>query len=280
MPVAAASGEWGGPPTWQALQLQGAIAPAGVPPLPTVLAFCPGPDGEVRELTQEATEQLKRLTTAEFRMLWRHMCMQAGLLVPAAEALGPGSTQNARLERFLSRIISYISKVLLLSPEPYLRSLNVNLETGRQERPGDDFWASIGAAIKFTPEQLEEVGSLCTVLEQKVAPVLQERSALMQQLSVLMAAVTGHSSRCTTNNAVEAYSAVDDLADRLQRNALKERFAHGDTGAFLCWSVMNPLQLGKSLTACYPYIPDSVAIMQSVSATRRRQPQLAPGCSD
>lgn len=41
-----------------------------------LLALCPGPDGEVPVITPAALEKLKRITAHEFRMLWKHICLQ------------------------------------------------------------------------------------------------------------------------------------------------------------------------------------------------------------
>ncbi|GIL85339.1 hypothetical protein Vretimale_10689 [Volvox reticuliferus] len=229
---------------------------------PTVLGLCPAPDGEVPAITPAALEELKRITSQQFCMLWKHICLQLGVLVTGAEVHGPGSSPYVRLERFLERALSYMDKITLLSPACFVQSMYMNVETGQPERPSDNFWITCARALKLSAQQLKEVNSLAAVYEQNVVPVVQQRLQLSMQLASRLSAGTG-SQRGNSRDALTALSAVDELAEKLERNVLKEHQTHSNIGDFLCSSVLTPLQVAKALTVCYPYIPDGVAMLHA-----------------
>ncbi|GLI60459.1 hypothetical protein VaNZ11_002616, partial [Volvox africanus] len=229
---------------------------------PAVLALCPAPDGEVPTITPAALEELKRVTPQQFRMLWKHICLQLGVLVAGAEVHGPGSSPYVRLERFLERALSYMDKITLLSPACFVHSMYMNVETGQPERPSDNFWITCARALQLSAQQLKEVNSLAAVYEQNVVPVVQQRLQLSMQLASRLSAATG-SPRGNNRDTLTALSAVDELAEQLERNVLKEHQTHSNIGDFLCSSVLTPLQVAKALTVSYPYIPDGVAMLHA-----------------
>ncbi|GIL55579.1 hypothetical protein Vafri_11132, partial [Volvox africanus] len=229
---------------------------------PALLALCPTPDGELPTITPAALEELKRVTPQQFRMLWKHICLQFGVLVAGAEVHGPGSSPHVRLERFLERALSYLDKITLLSPACFVHSMYMNVETGQPERPSDNFWITCARALQLSEQQLKEVNSLAAVYEQNVVPVVQQRLQLSMQLASRLSAATGPQ-RGNTRDMLTALSAVDELAEQLERNVLKEHQTHSNIGDFLCSSVLTPLQVAKALTVSYPYIPDGVAMLHA-----------------
>ncbi|KAG2425376.1 hypothetical protein HXX76_013790 [Chlamydomonas incerta] len=226
-----------------------------------VLALCPAPDGEPPELTAGDVEELRRVTPEQFRLLWKHICMQLGVLVAGAEVHGPGSAPFGRLERFLERCLAYVDKISLLAPACFVHSMYMNIETGQPERPPDSFWMTCARALQLTPAQLAEVTSLASVYEQNVVPVVQQRLQLAARLSDTLAAATA--APATGGETLTALSEVDALAEQLQRNVLKEHQAHWDIGDFLCSSVLTRFQVAKALTVCFPHIPDGVAMLHA-----------------
>ncbi|KAG2430771.1 hypothetical protein HYH02_013610 [Chlamydomonas schloesseri] len=245
----------------QQQQQQATSAAPQQPKQPAVLALCPTPDGESRELTAGDVEELRRVTPEQFRQLWKHMCMQLGVLVAGAEVHGPGSPPFARLERFLAACLAYCDKISLLAPACFVHSMYTNIETGQSERPPDSFWMTCARALQLTPAQLEEVTSLASVYEQNVVPVVQQRLQLAARLSDTLAAATA--APTTGGETLTALSEVDALAEQLQRNVLKEHQAHWDIGDFLCSSVLTRFQVAKALTVCFPHIPDGVAMLHA-----------------
>ncbi|GLC43456.1 hypothetical protein PLESTM_001475300 [Pleodorina starrii] len=235
------------------------------PGTPAVLALCPSPDGDVPAITLAALEELKRVTAQEFRLLWKHICLQLGVLVTGAEVHGPGSSPYIRLERFLERALSYMDKITLLSPACFVHSMYMNVETGQPERPSDSFWITCARALQLSQQQLREVTSLAAVYEQNVVPVVQQRLQLSMQLSTRLAAATGpqRGGSSSSSDALTVRLSVDELAEQLERNVLKEHQTHWNIGDFLCSSVLTPMQVAKALSIAYPYIPDGVAMLHA-----------------
>ncbi|EFJ50521.1 hypothetical protein VOLCADRAFT_88957 [Volvox carteri f. nagariensis] len=247
---------------------------------PAVLALCPAPNGEVPEITLAALEDLKGVTAHDFRLLWKHICLQLGVLVAGAEVHGPGSSPYIRLERFLERALSYMDKITLLSPACFVHSMYTNVETGQPERPSDSFWITCARSLQLSPQQLSEVNSLAAVYEQNVIPVVQQRLQLAMQLTSRLGAATGPQRPGSRNGALTAVSTIDELAEQLERNVLKEHQTHWNIGDFLCSSVLTPLQVAKALTVAYPYIPDGVAMLHAfklINAPDDRMPTAPTG---
>ncbi|EFJ50389.1 hypothetical protein VOLCADRAFT_88949 [Volvox carteri f. nagariensis] len=238
-----------------------------LPGLPIALALCPGPDGEAPTITPEAVEQLKKVTPREFQLLYKHCIQQLAVLGVAAEVHGPSSTQQARLERFLERIFVYMDQVVLLSPNCFVQSMYVNLETGQHERPPDEFWCALGASLNLTPQQLEEVLMARDMHEMNVAPVAEERVRLTSELSAsLSAALSQHP--VSSSDVIQTLSEVDEVAERLRRNVIREHQAQMDVGDFLCMGVLSPVQVARIMAASYPYIPDGVAVLHACGVGR------------
>ncbi|KAG2425468.1 hypothetical protein HXX76_013678 [Chlamydomonas incerta] len=235
-----------------------AAAPA-CPPL--IVALCPGPDDdEAPDISPAGVEALKRVGVPEFLMLWKHIALQASLLVAGAEAAGPGSAKAARLERYTARLYSYLDKVVRLSPDCWMDSMSVNAETGLRERPSDDYWLAVGRYANLSRQQLQEVAHLAQALDAAVGPVVQERAALAAQL----AAHIRHSAmQPTALDATAALTAVDELAEALVRNVALEQRRHDDATDFLWLSTLSAVQGARVVAAAYPFVPDALAIMHA-----------------
>ncbi|KXZ55057.1 hypothetical protein GPECTOR_3g215 [Gonium pectorale] len=215
-----------------------AWSPDGAEPpgTPVVVALRPRPDGEERELSPAAVEELKRVTARDFAELYKRATHEMAVLAAGAEAMGPGSPQAARLERYTKRILTYFDRVCLLSPSAYAPLTcvaHVNLETWQHERPGDEFWIALAAGMQLSPQQMEEVESIALMYERSVTPMLQERAKLSTQLSSTMAADALQSA--LTNEGLTMRNAVDELTQRLERAVLRERQVYIDLEDFLCW---------------------------------------------
>ncbi|PNH11577.1 hypothetical protein TSOC_001638 [Tetrabaena socialis] len=228
---------------------------------PIIVQLCPTPDGTAPSITAATVEEMKRVTPDHFRLLWKHICLQLGVLVAGAEVHGPGSSPYVRMERFLERILAYLDKITLLSPASFLQTMYMNVETGQQERPPDQFWLTCARSLQLTLQQLVEVATLAQVYQQNVIPVMQQRLQLSAELSTRLASAASPTG--SSGDAFQAVPEVDDLAKQLQRNVLKEHQAHWEIGDFLCSSVLTPLQVSKALAVCFPYIPDGVAMLHA-----------------
>ncbi|GLC59971.1 hypothetical protein PLESTB_001559400 [Pleodorina starrii] len=238
--------------------------PAHLPGTPAVVALSPSPDGEVPPVTPAVVEALRRVTTRDFQAFYKHFVMQMAVLVAAAEVHGPASPQQARLQRFLDRSFVYMDQVILLAPHCWVQSLYVNMETGIHERPSDDFWRALGDSLPLDSEQLEHIRMATRVHESSVAPVARERLQLACQLSASISAAAAVGQQPVSSGDVfKTLSEVDEVAERLRRNVIKEHQAHIDIGDFLCTRVLTPNQVARLLAASYPYIPDVVAIMHA-----------------
>ncbi|GLI60460.1 hypothetical protein VaNZ11_002617 [Volvox africanus] len=245
-----ASGSWSAAP------------PACLPEAAAVLALCPRPDGEVPEIIPAAMEELKRVSARDFQVLYKHCVMQLSVLGTAAEVHGPSSPQHVRLERFLGRTFVYMDQINLLSPNCFVQSMYVNVETGEPERPSDDFWRTLGLSLKLTPEQLEEVRMVMVMHEMSVAPVARERLKLASELSASISAAVCQPP-VSSGDAIRSLTEVDEVTERLRRNVIKEYQAQVDVSDFLCMSVLTPIQLARIMAASYPYIPDVVAVLHA-----------------
>ncbi len=89
----------------------------------SLVALCPGLDGEAAPLTAAAAEELRNSTSEQVRGLWRHVCMQLGVLVTGAEVHGPGSAPAVRLERYVERLGCFLDKLALLASSSILDSM-------------------------------------------------------------------------------------------------------------------------------------------------------------
>ncbi|KAG2430770.1 hypothetical protein HYH02_013609 [Chlamydomonas schloesseri] len=235
-----------------------------------ILELCPEPDGEVPDMPPAAIEELKRTGVKEFLALWKHVAFKTSLLVAAAEAMGPGSAHAARLERYVGRMMDYLDRIVLLSPDVWFLCQYINAETLEEERPSDDFWMAIGKYANFSREQLEEIESLAKAHEETVAPVVQERARLASELSNHISAMTSGPAVVESTHGISALNAVDALTEQLQRNVLKEQQTHNDATDFLCWSVVTPVQVARIMAAAYPYVPDGVALMHACRQLHRQ----------
>ncbi|PNW83717.1 hypothetical protein CHLRE_05g240350v5 [Chlamydomonas reinhardtii] len=229
--------------------------------VPLIVALCPGlEDGEVPDIPPAAIEELKRVGVAEFCLLWKHIAMQSSLLGAGAEAAGPGSAKAARLSRYMERMTEYLDKVIRLSPLCWLQSMHVNVETGLRERPSDDYWLAVGRYANLSRPQLQEVAHLAQLLDQAVEPVVQERARLASQLS---SHIRNTPARPTALDATAALTAVDELAELLQRNMQLELRTHDNVTDFLWLSTLSPVQGARVVAAAYPFVPDALAILHA-----------------
>ncbi|GIL85337.1 hypothetical protein Vretimale_10693 [Volvox reticuliferus] len=210
------------------------MAPPGcLPEAAALLTLCPRPDGEVPTITPAAIEELKRVSAKDFQILYKHCVVQLSVLGIAAEVHGPSSPQHARLERFLERTFVFMDQINLLSPNCFVQSMYVNVETGEPERPSDDFWRTLGLSLKLNPQQLEEVRMVMVMHEMSMAPVARERLKLASELSASISAAMGQRP-VSSGDVIKSLSEVDEVTERLRRNVIKEYQAQVDVSDFLC----------------------------------------------
>ncbi|GFR48244.1 hypothetical protein Agub_g10107 [Astrephomene gubernaculifera] len=230
---------------------------AGLPPL---VAMFPGPDDELPPMSPEVIRHLSNVTKEDFCMLWRQICTQFGVLLVGAEMHGVGSPPYQRFERYYQNMLTYMDKIMLLTPTCFLSCMYMNVETGLHERPNDQFWVSCARALQLNPQQLRDVASLATMYERNMAPMVQQRQQLAAQLSTGLAEAASVSA---CRRGLESRIEVDELARQLERNTLKEKLKHQNVSDFLCSSLLTPLQLAKLIVGAYPYILDPIALLHA-----------------
>eukprot|EP00198_Chlamydomonas_reinhardtii_P008424 XP_001697761.1 predicted protein [Chlamydomonas reinhardtii] len=107
---------------------------------------------------------------------------------------------------------------------------------------------------------LQEVAHLAQLLDQAVEPVVQERARLASQLS---SHIRNTPARPTALDATAALTAVDELAELLQRNMQLELRTHDNVTDFLWLSTLSPVQGARVVAAAYPFVPDALAILHA-----------------
>ncbi|KAG2449008.1 hypothetical protein HYH02_005762 [Chlamydomonas schloesseri] len=220
----------------------------------SLVALCPGLDGEAAPLTAAAAEELRYSTSEQVRGLWRHVCMQLGVLVTGAEVHGPGSAPAARLERYVQRLGCFLDKLALLAPSSILDSMYTSVESGLPERPSDAFWFTCARSLQLSQQQVSELAALSAYHRENVASLVQQRMQAAAQLTL----------HATQQPGAAACGGQDDLVQQLAITVEKEHAACRDLSDYVRTSVLTPLQVAKLTTAAFPLIPDWVALLHSV----------------
>lgn len=246
------------------------------PPASPHFEYCPTVHGHVPAITSEAIEQLRKTTPRQFQELWAKIVLELGVHVLGVEAHGTGSPHYVKMVQYLTNVMQYLDRITLLAPDTFLKSLYVNVETGVAERPPDVFWSNVARALGLSTEQKAEISSVMSVYECSVAPVIEERRRLSEQLSSAVQMVSPISARSTALGGIEAMAALEELTQLLARNVLKEHTSHWDVGDFMCFSVLSPFQVAKALAISYPYIPDGVAVLHAVHAVHEEGQAASP----
>ncbi|KAG2444712.1 hypothetical protein HXX76_001456 [Chlamydomonas incerta] len=230
-------------------------APCGVQQhAASLVALCPGLDGEAASLASVSADELRHATPDQCRGLWRHVCMQLGVLVTGAEVHGPGSAPAVRLERYVQRLGCFMDKLALLAPSSLMDSMYTSVESGLPERPNDGFWLTCARSLQLSQQQVSELAALSAYHSGIVAPLVQQRMHVAAQLTL----------RATPPPGAAACAGQDELVQQLASTVEKEHAACRDLSDYVRTSVLTPLQVAKLTTAAFPLIPDWVALLHAV----------------
>lgn len=230
------------------------------------LDYCPTVQGRVPAITPAAIEQLRGITPRQLQELWSKVVSEMGKLVLCAEAHGTSSPQHQHMETYLANMLQYFDRIMMLAPETYFKSMYVNVETGAEERPPDQFWANVGRSLGLTPEQQSQAQSVMSEFARGNAPVVAERRLLNEQLASAMAPGPG-----PQHGLAEAPD-VEELTMKLTKNVIKEYCTHWKVMDMMCYGLLTPYQVAKGMVVSYPFIPDDVAIMHAVMAEHAPAP--------
>lgn len=197
--------------------------------------------------------------------------MACRLAVCLVEANGDADSPVCQtISGIMAELIATFGYISASQPRKMLSFHISNLEEGPTSSPAanEELWHTIAAAANFSDEQLAQIAGMRDLFVAKMMSIMQEREDISAQLA---AATPPFESKVITAD-VSSQGAAGHI-QALQATEKLHQNLHQAQTCLTCFKIaarecLTPLQIAQMCVQSFPWLPDIVALFNSVANSR------------
>mmetsp|Transcript_34953 Transcript_34953/g.62831 ORF Transcript_34953/g.62831 Transcript_34953/m.62831 type:complete len:341 (-) Transcript_34953:179-1201(-) len=193
--------------------------------------------------------------------LWLDLVRQCSLHVLSYDAHPSNKFHLDHARSIISKFYQDIAELVVDCPQLWLDLLQSNLETGQSEEVPEEHWNAVTGSVSFSEDQVRDFRAAFSIFKEKMSSIFEERRTILLHLHerISIPSFTSQSQVMRTDVLLH----IDVLSLQLRENIYRERSAKAMIAEFLAFSVFTPYQIAKMYSVSYPYIFDSIAVLNS-----------------
>ncbi|KAG2501999.1 hypothetical protein HYH03_000495 [Edaphochlamys debaryana] len=202
---------------------------------------------------------------------WLKWAREGALLLAAYETR-PSERYLKRMEEAHHALMADVVALNLHHRELISNMSNLNLDTGEEETPPDNFWQEVANGLRLSPEQVAACRTTLSLYRERMAAVLAERRTLAAQLDACMRALTqkeaGGPAAASGRRREQLTLEMEQVSAALADNVATEGQCVALARDLLGSPVFSCLQCVRGTVISYPYMPDALAIVTAAAAAQ------------
>ncbi|KAG2501997.1 hypothetical protein HYH03_000493 [Edaphochlamys debaryana] len=203
--------------------------------------------------------------------VYKNWLRDAALLVAAYDAR-PSEMYIKRIdEAFAKRKVDQ-DTLCISHPELISNMMVINLETGEEEAPPDNFWETVVQGLKLSPQQIAASRTALQLYREKMQVVLAERRTLAAQLDSCMGLLAreeaGGVAVPGSRRREQLTLEMDEVSSALDENVAAEGRTTALARDLLRSNIFSAMEVARISILSYPYFPDCLAVITSIANTQ------------
>mmetsp|Transcript_26992 Transcript_26992/g.49674 ORF Transcript_26992/g.49674 Transcript_26992/m.49674 type:complete len:416 (-) Transcript_26992:1209-2456(-) len=197
--------------------------------------------------------------------LWLSFVRQCSLHIVAFDTHSQSKFHVERLSEQISTFHKELNNLIVDRPQAWYDLLQCNLETGKVDPPPEEHWLAVANAVPISDEQVQDCKAALSFFKEKMGSILEERKQISTTMFDRLS--KPHFTSITQVIRSDLQLQVETLTTQMRDNVLRERSMKSIIWDFLGLSVFTTYQTAKMYCISYPYILDSVAVLNAYVKT-------------